>query len=341
MISKQAPIGSGWGPTTTAQEVLAGVDLSGKAAVVTGGYSGLGLEVVQVLSQAGADIVVPARDSAKAREALTSVQGVQLASLNLIDPGSIDSFARQFLASRRPLHILINSAGIMASPLTRDSRGYEAQFSTNHLGHFQLAGQLFPALRAAEGARVVSVSSRAHRLAGVDFADPNFQRRAYDRWQAYGQSKSANALFAVGLDRLAEGDGVRAFSVHPGAVVTDLSRNLSEDELRRMGALDGQGRARIDPALGLKTVEQGAATIVWCATSGQLAGMGGVYCEDCDVAEAVPADHVEPSGVRPWAIDPDLAGKLWDLSEELTSVRFRRNTPVQGGAHCRARVAAE
>jgi NAD(P)-dependent dehydrogenase (short-subunit alcohol dehydrogenase family) len=208
----------------------------------------------------------------------------------------------------------------MANPLTRDARGYESQFSTNHLGHFQLTARLWPALRRAKGARVVSVSSRGHRRAGVDFDDPNFERREYDRWVAYGQSKTANALFAVALDAMAQRQGVRAFSVHPGGVVTDLSRYMSAEDLRAYGAVDEQGRPLIDPARNLKTPEQGAATSVWCSTSPQLEGLGGVYCENCDIAVAVPADSTEDLGVRPWAVDPELADRLWRLSERLTSI---------------------
>jgi len=206
----------------------------------------------------------------------------------------------------------------MASPLVRDGRGYESQFATNHLGHFQLTVEMWPALRRAGGARLVSVSSRGHMLAGVDFDDPNFRTRAYDPWIAYGQSKSANALFAVALDAIGEQHGVRAFSVHPGGVVTDLSRFMSADELRTAGAIDDQGRPIIDPARNLKTPEQGAATSVWCATSQRLDGLGGLYCEDCDIAVATPAESTEQLGVRPWAIDPEFADRLWSLSERLT-----------------------
>jgi NAD(P)-dependent dehydrogenase (short-subunit alcohol dehydrogenase family) len=218
--------------------------------------------------------------------------------------------------------MLINNAGIMATPLTRDKRGYESQFSANHLGHFQLTAQLFPALRRAGNARIVSVSSLGHRFAGVEFDDPNFERREYDKWKAYGQSKTANILFALGLDPRGETYDVRAFSVHPGWIVTtDLLRNLSNDELRAAGVLDEHGKVKSNAKF--KTVEQGAATIVWCAANAQLQGMGGVYCEDVDIASPVAADSTEEAGVRPWAIDPELAESLWDLSEELTGVRFR------------------
>jgi NAD(P)-dependent dehydrogenase (short-subunit alcohol dehydrogenase family) len=208
----------------------------------------------------------------------------------------------------------VNNAGIMATPLVRDARGFESQLATNHLGHFQLTARLWPALRKAKGARVVSLSSRGHVRGAVDFDDPHFDRRPYDKWVAYGQSKTANALFAVGLDARGQAHGVRAFSVHPGAVMTELVRWMSEDEVR--AAVEGASKV---PG-GFKTTEQGAATSVWCATSPALDGMGGVYCEDVDIAEAVPADFEVPRGVRPWAMDPELAERLWAKSEQWTGV---------------------
>lgn len=315
MTSQQKKIGSGFTAASTAEEVAAGIDLSGRTAIVTGGYSGLGVETARVLAKAGATVIVPARSPEKARAALAGIAGVEQETLDLMDPASIDAFAARFLASGRPLHILVNSAGIMASPLTRDARGYEAQFSTNHLGHFRLANALWPALQKAGGARVVAVSSRGHRRNGVDFDDPNFERRPYDKWSAYGQSKSANVLFALEADRRGEADGIRAFSVHPGSILTDLARSLSADEIAAFNLYDAEGKLRVDPENDLKTVEQGAATSVWCATSPQLAGMGGVYCEDSEVAEV--SDAPQGPGVRPWAIDPEAAARLWTLSERL------------------------
>jgi NAD(P)-dependent dehydrogenase (short-subunit alcohol dehydrogenase family) len=320
MSTPQAPIGSGFGAATTAGDVIRGCDLTNKVAIVTGGYAGMGLETTRAFLSAGAKVIVPGRDHEKATSALRSTPGAAFEALDLMDPHSIDAFADRFLASGQPLHILVNNAGIMASPLTRDARGYESQFATNHLGHFQLTARLWPALRQAAGARVVSLSSRGHRRAAVDFDDPNFERREYDRWVAYGQSKTANALFAVALDAIAEPHGVRAFSLHPGGVITDLVRYMSAEELRASGALDEAGRPIIDPARNMKTPEQGAATSVWCATSRQLEGLGGVYCENCDIAVAVPADSTEHLGVRPWATNPELADRLWRLSERLTGV---------------------
>jgi NAD(P)-dependent dehydrogenase (short-subunit alcohol dehydrogenase family) len=245
--------------------------------------------------------------------------------MDLLDPASIDALADGYLASGQPLHILVNSAGIMACPLTRDARGYEAQFATNHLGHFQLTTRLWPALCRAGGARVVSVSSWGHRRSPVMFDDPNFERRAYDRWSAYGQSKTANVLFALELDERGRADAVQAFAVHPGVIVdTGLGKHLTREELLALGVIDADGKPILDPTRNLKTVEQGAATSVWCATSPQLDGMGGVYCENCDIAPPVPGQGSASSGtgspgfgVMAHAIDPEAAAHLWSLSERL------------------------
>lgn len=314
MTTEQRPLNTGFGPETTAREVIEGCDLKGKIAIVTGGYSGVGLETTRALAEAGATVVVPARTQEKARSALAGIPRVELETLELIDPESIDDFAGRFLATGRPLNILINNAGIMASPLQRDARGYESQFATNHLGHFQLTARLWPSLRRAEKARVVSLSSTGIRFGAVDFDDPNFEKRPYNKWQAYGQSKTANALFAVALDKRGEPHNVRAFSVHPGRIHTDLARFMSQEEL------SGAGGA-------FKNTEQGAATSVWCATSPQLEGKGGVYCMDVDIAPVVTDFNLqgldqEPGGVLPWAIDPDLAERLWTLSEQMTGVKF-------------------
>ncbi|HEY4335816.1 MAG TPA: oxidoreductase [Puia sp.] len=341
MKTKQQPIGSGFGAASTAAEVIRGVDLSGKTAIVTGGYAGIGLETVRVLAEAGATVIVPARDKTKAAAALQGIgkaggqgiKNVELYEMDLIDPASIDAFANAFLATNRPLSILINNAGIMANPLTRDARGYESQLATNHLGHFQLTLRLWPALVRAAGARVVSVSSWGHRFSPLDPEDPNFLHRPYDRWLAYGQSKTANILFAVKLDDIGRSAGIRAFSLHPGSIVgTDLSRYISQEDLRKAGVLDEQNKPILDPARGLKTIEQGAATSVWCATSPDLTGMGAVYCENNDIAPLISAEQEaemrkvsrpigsRPLGVFPYAVDAVMADRLWRLSEELTSI---------------------
>ena len=325
MKTEQKPIPSGFNERTTAEEVAEGLDLKGKIALVTGGSAGLGLETTRVLAEKGATVMVPARNALKARQALTGIPHVEQYAMDLMDPASIDAFAAAVLASGRPVHMLINNAGIMAVPLARDARGYESQFSANHLGHFQLTMRLMPALLAAKGARVVSLSSRGHQRAPVDFDDPNFERRAYDRWRGYGQAKTANILFAVEMDRRGEANGIRAFSLHPGAIVTDLAVNLTDDEIKAFGftrdAKPGSAPpgGSVDEGGGFKSIAQGAATSVWCATSPQLSGMGGVYCQDVDIAPVLP-DGAPGNGVRPYAIDPDNAKRLWTLSEELTGV---------------------
>lgn len=320
----QTPINSKYNFFTTAKDVIDGINLKGKIAIVTGGYSGIGMETAKVLAEAGATVIIPARDIEKAKGAMDNIPNIEIEHLDLMDPMSIDSFAQKFINSQRSLHILINSAGIMAPPLIRDKRGYESQFATNHLGHFQLTARLWPALKNAKSARVISVSSRAQRLGGVNFDDPNFQKTEYDSWKAYAQSKSANSLFAVELDRLGKTHGVRAFSVHPGLIpTTNLGRfsvngKTTVQELKTNTRKDDTNTKLNE----FKTIEQGAATSVWCATNSILDGMGGVYCEDCNIAEAVPYDSLKDNGVRPWAIDKNLAKKLWILSEELTNVKF-------------------
>lgn len=333
-MNQQNPIGSGFGASTTASEIIRGCDLSGKIAIVTGGYSGIGLETTRVLRSAGARVIVPARDHDRAATALAGLDGVEIEAMDLIDPVSIDAFAERFLASGQPLHILVNSAGIMAAPLVRDARGYESQFAINHLGHFQLVARLWPALLRAKRARVVSVSSWGHRFSPVIFDDPHFEHHTYDPWMGYGQSKTANILFALALDERGKDRGVRAFSLHPGSISgTNLARYLSDEELRRLGVIDENGKPIFDSTKGLKTIEQGAATSIWCATSPQLDGTGGVYCENCDIAAIVSnkdsaedqvdsTQHTQQIGVMPYAVDPEAANRLWSLSEQLLGLKF-------------------
>ncbi|MEV4053713.1 SDR family NAD(P)-dependent oxidoreductase [Amycolatopsis sp. NPDC049688] len=312
MTTAQHKIGSGFGATTTAAEVLAGVDLTGKLAIVTGGYSGIGLETTRALTAAGAHVVVPARRRATAEQALQGLGNVEIDQLDLGDLENVRAFAERFVASGRGIDILIGSAGIMAVPETRVGPGWEAQFATNHLGHFALVNRLWPAF--TPGARVVSVSSRGHHYGPVRFDDLNFER-GYDKWLAYGQAKTANVLFAVELDRLARDRGVRAFALHPGRILTELVRHLDRQELVDAGMVDESGRV----TGGAKTPEQGAATQVWAATSPQLDGLGGVYLEDCDIAGPAPADGTR-TGVKDYAVDPALARRLWTVSAELTGV---------------------
>ncbi|MFK4103308.1 SDR family NAD(P)-dependent oxidoreductase [Streptomyces sp. NPDC019531] len=315
MSTAQHKIGSGFGAHSTADDVLTGVDLSGKLAIVTGGYSGLGLETTKALTRAGARVVVPARRPDTAKEALAGLAGVELDTLDLGDLDSVRAFAERFLASGRTVDLVIDNAGIMACPETRVGPGWEAQFATNHLGHFALVNRLWPAIEPG-GTRVVSVSSRAHHFSGMRWDDVHW-RTGYDKWQAYGQAKTANVLFAVHLDKLGADRGVRAFSLHPGGILTPLQRHLPKAEMVERGWIDEQGNV-LNPS-GFKSPEQGAATQVWAATSPQLAGMGGVYLEDCDIAEPA-VDGDESSGVRAWATDPEQAARLWTLSAELTGV---------------------
>ncbi len=260
ILTRQKPLGTGLGATTTAAEVIHGISLHGKTAIVTGGYSGLGLETARILRSAGAEVIVPARDVARARAALAGVDA-RVEPIDLLDPASIDALADRFLATGQPLHLLINSAGIMAVPFQRDSRGYEPQFATNHLGHFQLTRRLLPALRQAGGARIVSVSSWGHHFSPVLFDDPHFQQTAYDPWVGYGQSKTANILFALALDERFAAEGIRAFAVHPGGIIdTNLGKHISQELLRSMGAIDEHGKAILDPSRNLKNVDTGAAT---------------------------------------------------------------------------------
>ncbi len=318
MTTPQTPLTSPFGYRSTATEVIDGADMTSKVVLVTGGYSGLGLETVRALAGAGANVIVGARRPDAAAEDLRDVTGdVTILKLDLSDPASIDAFAGEVAALVPALHILINNAAVMACPLARDARGFESQFATNHLGHFQLTARLWPLL-AAGRARVVALSSSGHARNGLDLDDLHFDRRAYDKWTAYAQAKSANALFALHLDQLGAAHGVRAFAVDPGGIHTPLQRYLPMAEQIAMGWYAEDGT----PNPLFKTTEQGAATSVWCAVSPLLDGEGGVYCADCNVAapwvEGAPA-HV---GVHPHVRDTELAERLWTASEAMTGVTF-------------------
>jgi NAD(P)-dependent dehydrogenase (short-subunit alcohol dehydrogenase family) len=314
MTTAQQPIPSGFGAQSTAAEVLQGIDLTGKLAVVTGGYSGIGIETTRALAAAGAHVVVPARRPDTAREALAGIEDVELDELDLADLDSVKSFAERLLGSGRAIDIVIDSAAVMACPETRVGPGWEAQFATNHLGHYALVNRLWPAIERG-GGRVVAVSSSGHHNSAMRWDDVQFTR-GYDKWQAYGQAKTANALFAVQLDRYGAERGVRAFAVHPGGILTPLQRHLPKQEMVDRGWIDEDGTPLNPP--GFKTPEQGAATQVWAATSPQLDGKGGVYLEDCDIA--VPAPPGTRKGVKPYAVDPEEAARLWALSASLTGV---------------------
>lgn len=326
----QQPLGSGFTAASATTDVIKGIDLSGKTIIVTGGYAGIGLETVKTFSEAGAMIIVPARDRNKAGKNVAGIKNVVIETMDLMDPASIDAFAEKFLASGRPLDILVNNAGIMWVPLQRDAKGNESQLATNHLGHFQLTARLWPALKKSGNARVVTVSSFGHTMAPFNFEDPNFEHRDYETLAGYGQSKTANNLFAVELDHRGKEFGVRAYAVHPGSVNgTDLGRIEPVELFKQMGMYGEDGKILPELAKKLKTIPQGAATTVWCATSPQLNDIGGVYCENVDVAELNTGEIVQqyddPStlrGVMPYSLDAENAKRLWTLSEELTSVTF-------------------
>jgi NAD(P)-dependent dehydrogenase (short-subunit alcohol dehydrogenase family) len=314
MSTQQHKIGSGFGHHSTADEVLEGIDLTGKLALVTGGYSGIGLETTRALAKAGAQVVVPARRPKAAEEALSGLAGVEVGELDLADLASVQAFASGFLASGRTIDLQINNAAVMACPETRVGPGWESQFATNHLGHFALTNQLWPALSNGGGARVLSVSSSAHRRSDIRWDDPQFEQ-GYEKWAAYGQAKTANSLFAVQLDALGKDSGVRAFALHPGGILTPLQRHLAREEMVGLGWIDDEGNlARPDL---FKSPEAGASTSVWAATSPQLEGQGGVFCDDCEIAELSTDDA---PGVRPYAVDPASAERLWTMSAELTGV---------------------
>lgn len=301
----------------TAEEVLAGVDLSGRTALVTGGYSGIGPATVSALAGAGARVLVPARRPDEARKVLADVPGVEVGSLDLSDQADVAAYAETLLEDGTHLDILVGSAGIMATPETRTSQGWELQMATNHLGHYALVNRLWPLLSG--GARVVSVSSSGHHLSDIRWDDPWFTL-GYDKWEAYGQSKTANALFAVHLDALGREHGVRAFSLHPGAILTPLGRHLGADDLEKVMVRDESGELVLPE---FKTPEQGAATSVWAATAPELEEHGGRYLEDVAVAETATdreARAAENIGVKAYAQDPAAAARLWAWSARVTGV---------------------
>ena len=324
----QHPIGSGFNAASTAAEVIRGIDLGGKNAIVTGGNTGIGLETTKILARAGATVIIPARDIEKAKKNLKGIPNVEIGAMDLTQPDSIDAFAKKFIDSGRPLHLLINNAGIMWVPLQRDSRGIESQLATNYLGQYQLVARLWPALKKANGARVVNVSSYGHQMAAFNFEDPNFNHREYQTLLGYGQSKTASNLFALELDNRAKSFNVRAYSLHPGSISgTELARDADMELFKQMGFFDAQGNMRPEILAGLKTIPQGAATTVWCATSPLLNNIGGVYCEDVDIAELDLGNFGQDNGlgtrgVQLYSLDESNAKKLWHLSEKMTGIAF-------------------
>ncbi len=315
-IDDQVPTGSGFDATSTGEQVTEGLDLSGKTAVVTGGYSGIGLETTRLLAARGARVLVPVRSEAKARQALASLEGVETVPLDLADRSTVRSFADALLERFDRLDLLIANAGVMACPLSRVGPGWELQFAVNHLGHFALAQALMPLLMRTEGARVVVVSSAAHKLSDIRWDDLHFAGE-YDKWKAYGQSKTANALFANALSRRLRPSGGLAFSLHPGAIFTPLQRHLPLDEQVALGWRDPSGAITASAKKRFKTVAQGCATTLWAATSSELVGKPGVYCEDCDIARPADPGSRGWGGVQAYACDDEAAERLWALSEAL------------------------
>ncbi|GAB5348529.1 oxidoreductase [Alteriqipengyuania sp. 357] len=325
-MGTQQPTDSGFGRTSEPQEVLSGIDLSGKVAIVTGGYSGIGVETVRGLAGAGAKVIVPTRNHAKAVGNLADVHGdVAIMEMDLADLASVRKFAADFAAQHDRLDLLVNNAGIMACPLTRVGPGWEQQFGVNHLGHFALAQALMPLLvktAALPGSdvRVVALSSTGHKLSDIRWDDPHWNEGEYDKWQAYGQAKTANALFAVGMNARLAPHGGRAFAVHPGGIMTPLQRHLDKEEMVAMGWMNEDGEPSERAAKMFKTPTQGASTTLWAATSPALRTRGGEYCEDCDIAALADAD--EPSRfdkVEPYAVDEASAQRLWAMSEEMVA----------------------
>jgi NAD(P)-dependent dehydrogenase (short-subunit alcohol dehydrogenase family) len=309
----QHPLNTGYTARTTANDMIKDKDMTGKVVIITGGSAGLGLETTKALASTGAQIIVPARRVSEAKHALNGFPNVVIfpEEFDLSKRNTIVAFVQWFQSQHEKLDILINCAGIMAIPKRKDEYGNELQISVNYLGHYYLINGLLPQLKNANGARVVNLSSRGHWFGEFDFEDPNFEFSEYDKWLAYGRAKTAVSLLSVALDDLYKKDNIRAFSVHPGSIVTNLSRNLSDQEMREMGALTSSGTRGFENYNNEnKTVSEGAATIVWCAISSVLDGIGGVYCENCDIAP-IALDEEMKIGVKPWAVNLGLAHKLW------------------------------
>ncbi|WP_176084464.1 oxidoreductase [Martelella sp. HB161492] len=320
--SDQVPVGSGFSAKSTAAEVLADIELAGHTAIVTGGYSGIGLELVRALAARGVHVIVPVRSPEKAAGALGGIIGdVVTMPMDLADLASVRRFAEKVDAETPKLDFLVNNAGIMACPEMRVGPGWEMQFGVNHMGHFALTKGLWPLLQRSPAVRVVSLSSTGHKLSGIRWDDMNFRDTPYDKWLAYGQAKTANALFANALSRRLRDSGGLAFSVHPGGIFTPLQRHLPKEEMIALGWLGTDGEPSELARQGFKSPEQGAATSAFAATSPLLNGKPGVYCEDCDIA--LPTDPDSPyaryRGVNAHATDDDAAERLWTISEELLS----------------------
>lgn len=310
----------GWSSTT--DEVLADIDLSERTVFITGANSGLGQETARAMASRGAHVIMAGRDQDKLDEAVAAIQaGHPKAQLDTItvDLGSLENIRAATSRARQrfqKIDLLINNAGVMATPFLHTADGFEMQFGTNHLGHFALTGELFPLIERGHLKRIVNLSSRGHHFAPVDFEDPHFERRPYDPWTSYGHSKTANVLFTVGLEARFAVLGIHAYAVHPGGIQTNLGRHMTPEMVEALMARVTSS----DAGFAWKTIPQGAATSCWAATAPQLEGKGGVYCEDCHVAEV--DDESSTGGVRSYALNPSFAERLWKLSEELTGVQY-------------------
>jgi NAD(P)-dependent dehydrogenase (short-subunit alcohol dehydrogenase family) len=306
---------------STTDDVLAGIDLSGKTAVITGASAGLGIETGRALAAAGARVVLMARNAEKLAGAVDAIRlqlpcaQLEQEIMDLADLGSVRAAAARLQERFPDIQLLINNAGIMACPQARTAQGFELQLGTNHVGHFLFTCLLAPALLAGAPGRIVNLSSAGHQFSDIDFDDPNYRQRDYHKWQAYGQSKTANALFTVALDKRLSAHGVRAYAVHPGMIVTELGRHLEPADVEALTARAG------DMPTSFKSIPAGAATSAWAATSAELEGRGGLYLEDCHIAEVTDAPG--GSGVASYAVDPAAAERLWTLSEELVDQRFQ------------------
>jgi NAD(P)-dependent dehydrogenase (short-subunit alcohol dehydrogenase family) len=307
---------------STTDDVLAGVDLSGKRVLVTGASTGLGEETTRALAAHGAAVTMAVRDPARGDAAAERVRAavpdadLEVMLLDLASLADVRRFAAEFLDRHDHVDLLIDNAGVMACPQGETGDGFELQIGTNHVGHFLLTQLLMPAL--GEGSRVVVLSSAGHRFSDVDLDDPNFERTDYDPWVAYGRAKTANALFALELDRRLRDRGAHAFSVHPGGIVTELGRHLTEETLAVITDVPQ------DQRIEWKTVPQGAATSVWAATAPELEAHGGAYLEDCGVAATNPdSDPQSRGGVKSYASDPERAAALWGRTEEWIAAAER------------------
>jgi NAD(P)-dependent dehydrogenase (short-subunit alcohol dehydrogenase family) len=322
MISNlQKPIISGFDSKSDADKIVKEKDLSGKIAIVTGGYSGIGLETTRALVATGAKVIIPAKRKEVAVQNLEGIVSKEnIVEMDLGDLNSVMKFTEDFKESFGKLDLLINNAGIMACPETRIGNGWESQFAVNHIGHFLLTKELMDTMAENDGARFVSLSSSAHSLTGILWDDIHFRKNSYDKWMAYGQSKTASSLIAIEFHKRMVDKGVSGFSVHPGGILTPLQRHLQKEEMVALGWIDEDGSPSEMAKNFFKTTSQGASTTLWCATSPSLNGIGGVFCEDCDIAKR--KNEVDESlqryfGVADWAVDTEEASKLWDVTEKM------------------------